>query len=268
MIWLWTIIQMLASSGCPGYTCQLLLLLSIELSFCELFQKQLHLVAGLLQGVVLLLQHVPPVLLLLLPLVVLLLLLNPDVKIQVVLLIEGSFLPHTEVEQLIPKGFWQDLVFDVTEMNVEGHTESLSLPHKFCPEEILKVLWKYPLKDPKGLKAFHVADQFHLTVELVSLRILGQLLHVVDGQGNQEVHHNNGDEDNEEEDGDVGEAGEVVVVDAVADRVVLNSLRGGVHQVFVIKLSGHHHQHLEACSKALKLFYSDVFIPCRKHRGS
>ena len=243
---------MLASSSCPRYISQLLLLLSFELSFCELFQKQLHLVTGLLQGVVLLLQHVPPVLLLLLPLVVLLLLLNPDVvKIQVVLLIKDLFLPHTEVEQLIPQGFWQDLIFDVTEMNVEGHTESLSLPHKFCPEEILKVLWKYPLKDPKGLEAFHVADQFHLTVELVSLRILCQLLHVVDGQGNQEVHHNNGDEDDEEEDGDVGEAGEVVVVDAVADRVVLDPLRGRVHQVFVIKLSGHHHQHLEAFSEVV-----------------
>ena len=59
------------------------------------------------------------------------------------------------------------------------------------------------MKDPKGLEAFHVADQLYLAVELVSLGILGQLLHVVDGQGNQEVHHHNGDKNYEEQDGDV-----------------------------------------------------------------
>ena len=116
------------------------------------------------------------------------------------------------------------LLFVVREMNIEGHTESLSLLQQFCPKEVQKLFWEDPLKDPKRLEAFHVADQLHLAVELISLRILGQLLHVVDGQSNQEVHHHDGDENDEEQDGDVGKTRKVVVVDAVADCVVLDSL--------------------------------------------
>ena len=120
-----------------------------DLGDCELFQEHFHLITGFFEGVVLFLQHVSSVLLLLLTLVVLLLLLNPDKLFY--LLEKHGISPHTEVQQFIPQRFWQDLLFVVREMNIEGHTESLSLLQQFCPKEVQKLFWEDPLKDPKRL---------------------------------------------------------------------------------------------------------------------
>ena len=102
------------------------------------------------------------------------------------------------------------------------------------------------------MNALHVVDQLRLAQELVPLGSLRQLLDVVHSDGDQKIHHDHPDEDDEGKDGNMCESRKMVEVYLIFNlaRVrrgaVAHFLCLWVHQLFILKLSSHHNQHLES----------------------
>ena len=122
---------------------------------------------------------------------------------------------HAEIVKLVLERLWQRSVIVVGVEDVSRHSETLaSVQHSFL-EQFLYFRWKKFPEDPEANYPLHVVDQLGLTHQLVPLGSLGQLLDVVDGNRNKEVHHDDANEDDESEDREVGETGKVVVVDLI-----------------------------------------------------
>ena len=128
---------------------------------------------------------------------------------------------HAEIVKLVLERLWQRSVIVVGVEDVSRHSETLASVQHSCLEQFLYFRWKKSPEDPEANYPLHVVDQLGLTHQLVPLGSLGQLLDVVDGNRNKEVHHDDANEDDESEDREVGETGKVVVVDLVVSVIDL-----------------------------------------------
>ena len=124
------------------------------------------------------------------------------------------YLLDAEFIELVFEGLFQRCVTVVTIQDFLFHCEfSFSSIQHCCLQPVLYLWGEEFLKDPEAMNALHVVDQLRLAQELVPLGSLRQLLDVVHSDGDQKIHHDHPDEDDEGKDGNMCESRKMIEFD-------------------------------------------------------